>query len=349
MSSDEPSAEQLTKFLFVRQPAPIRERLVRQRGIERALGLSSRFVVNIPQFGSLDASLLFQTVREVFKTHNTQHVTCIDGTVLYVTLEDGAVVIRQSADVKSVPKAILQELMLLSPNRAQRDKALKAIVTGLGVAVPDSVHRLALEIAKAPVTDNLLTPLFGEISDGVTATHARIEQAIKRGQSNVTEVVPRSLAYYLNFCGPLPNGRATDEYLSVVLSDFRKELIKRGVTGGLEIALLGGLSVEITPAPWVTDMQKDTLWEAIEKIDPWRDPFSLLNTLDIALDYLEDDRFHDFARRAAEKLTSPVFECGNKNDGFELLPTFAMLVLDQLNDCPETNTCPPFWKRMCAW
>ncbi len=239
--------------------------------------------------------------------------------------------------------------MLLSPDGQQREAVLREVMTRLSVAIPPGLYSLDATIRSSPLGEKEIVALFQELSEGVSTLQARALESMQKGQPQLHDLVPDSIDYYKWFCGPLPHETGPDDYIKGPLTNYRQELLKRDLAKGLDICVLGGLAVELSPAQWTNVVNNDDLWDAIQSINPWRDPYSLLGALDVALDRMEDSRFSGLARDAAEKLVAPTFQCGKGHDGLELLPIFATLVLNRINDAEELNLCPPYWKRMCAW
>jgi hypothetical protein len=292
---------------------------------------------------------LFRAVRSVFQTGNSQNVDCFEGGALTAILENGVVTIRKVGEETSASRAILRELMLLSLDIQQREAALQEVMKRLGVAIPSRFYSLGATIRSSPLGEDDIAALFQELSEGVSALQARAVESMQKGQPQLDDLVPATANYYAKFCGPLPHETKPDEYIKGTLAEYRRELLKRDLAKGLDVCVVGGLAFELSPAKWTDGVSNDDLWDAIQIINPWRDPYSLLNTFDVVLGRLADRRYDQFAREAAEKLVAPTFQCGKGHDGLELLPLLSALVLNRMNDAEDLNLCPPYWKRMCSW
>jgi hypothetical protein len=350
MRSREPSKQEIAQFLFARQPGVIRQRLSKIAKIEQAVGLSSRFVVNIPTLGSADASELFKAAQAIFQDKTPNTLTCFDGTKLRLELAGDVVTAQKELEDRQGQASVsLRELTVLSLDSEARQARLLEIMDRIGVAAPFQSSVLISAIRSAPLAEDHLVALFRELSDGVQAVHRRAVESMNRGRPKLDDLVPSGRHYYELFGGPIPQDVTPDQYLGDLLPAYRQGLLKRDLAQGLDICVAGGLSPELSPSRWTTDIPNDVLWGAIDGNDPWRDPYSLLNCLEMALGRIKDPRFNDFAKGAAAKLTAAAFVCGKDQDGLELLPLFSALVLDRMNDVEALNLCPPYWKRMCAW
>jgi hypothetical protein len=350
MNSQKIELAELTKFLFVRQPISIRERLARLPRFERQLGVGSRFTVDIPAVGSVDAVLLFEATKKLLSGGDPSPLTCLDGSAIVSGLEQGTVVLRKANAQPSDPQVALRELALLSPHSKQRVHAYKGVIERIGVAAPRECYALRQCIESQLPSNDELTLLLKELSTGVVSTQARIAEAMHTGQPKLGDLVPANIDYYENFCGPVPDeSQSPDDYVAATLAAYRQNLIERDFAKGLDICLLGGLTADLHVAQWISGSPNDQVWEALQHIDPWRDPFSLANAFAIAFQRCDDDRFREFSGESAKKLLAPTFECSKGKDCFELLPIFSSLVLDRLNDTAQLNSSPGYWKRMCAW
>jgi hypothetical protein len=343
------SKEELIAYFVGALPESLHGRVLETPWVRNALNVSSRYVMNLAGWASIDAHHLFTAVSTLFTTGAPQIAYSLDKEALDIMVADDVVVIRQSQREGEEKAAKLPEWMLLSTNREQRLTAWSVLSQRLGPAVPAMLEALPRQLAEAPVDETTLMALIRELSDGVYALQRRSNRAMRDGQPTVEQLVPNVIQYYATFCGPVPTSANVDEYVASSLTVYRSGLVSRDRVQGLDICLMGGLRADLSPIRWVEQFSNDDLWRAFESIDPMRDPYSAVNSLDLALARLEDARFEKFARSAVEKLTTPNFSCGKEHDGYELLALLSTLVLDRLNGIAEMNMQPPFWKRMCAW
>lgn len=345
-----PTAEDVTRFLIARQPAAIRERILQIAEIQQYLGLKSRFVLNIPSLGSLDAYEVFATSRSVLLDGKLRVITTISNEQLHVAMEGGELTIsKQQGEPGGSLKAVLPELMLFAPDGERRRRALAHLADRLSVAASAKVLSVLAAEGRHEIDDEAIGAIFAEMSEGVATHHARAAEALRRGRATVDDLVPRSRQYYELFAGPVPTSRTPDEYLSNELVTYRRALIERHLAKGLKLSLVGGLAACLTSLPWIARFSNDEIWQALQEAEVWLDPYSLLNGFEIALTRLSDPRFEDFARAALAKLIAEEFRLPNGSDGFRLLPLFVRLVLDRINEVPELTSHPSYWRRMCAW
>lgn len=342
------SEQELTSYVLEALPDEVRQRLHKVPWIERALHVSTRYVMHIGGWASVDAHGLFSAVSMLFASGRNETLFSVAGEVLHVELSDDAIEVRHVDEKSPEKRAKLRELMLLSSVREQRLSAWTEVSHRLGPAIPAAFDALATALAASSIDEADLMAVLQELGSGVNALHKRAKLAMRDGQPSLEQLVPTSPDYYVAFCGPFPETETVDDYVTTALCAHRRQLIAREHVQGLDICVIGGLRVDLSPIGWVEDISNDDLWNALGSINPNRDPFSLVNALELALARVSDVRFEQFARSAVEKLTASTFNCGG-HDGYELLPLLSTLVLDQLNNVAGLNTRQPFWKRMCAW
>src|SRR5262249_54815403 len=157
-----------------------------------------------------------------------------------------------------------------------------------------------------------------------------------------------SLTYFERFCGPLLGDMEHEEYFRTVLPQYRTNLIRRDLVGGLDICLQGALRDDLMPGAWTEHLTDDELWEALTACNPWRDPFGFVGALNFALGRQHNERYHHFAEEAVQRLVQEAFPRTDSIDIYELMPLFATLVLNRINTLEDGALRPPCWKRMWA-
>ena len=165
----------------------------------------------------------------------------------------------------------------------------------------------------------------------------------------VIDIIPQSVSYFEQFAGPNPFAKEPETYFQEVLIPYRKALLHRDLSVGLDICCLGALRNDLTPGQWVSDIDNDTIWNALSSSNAKTNPFSLLGALDVTLHRLEDPRFLEFSAEAVAKLSEE--SCGQPDgpDSYKLLQIFSNFVLNGMNLLENGANFPGYWKRMCAW
>ena len=85
------------------------------------------------------------------------------------------------------------------------------------------------------------------------------------------------------------------------------------------------------PSPWMESISDDDVWEALNRVNYWYDPYSLLGVLDFALRRHHDKRFYELAEKVIGILRADTLTDRDGNDVYDLIPVFAQLTLDKLN------------------
>ena len=203
--------------------------------------------------------------------------------------------------------------------------------------------------AKGRSTDAEVSEILAELHEGVAASLHNAVAAFVQGQATVADLVPSDLTYFERFCGPNPGTMDLQTYITEVLPTYRRSLLNRHLSVGLDICLFGALRWDLCPGSWLESLSDDTVWEAVKRINFWHNPYSLLGVLDLALRRHRDKRFHELAEKVVSSLRANTLTDNDGNDVYEVMPMFAELTLDQLNLMEGGVQRAPFWKRMCAW
>ena len=345
---------ELYENLFLEQlPEAIRRKVVTQDPEFAAhCGVGIRHIFVMQPDLRLANNDLFAAVRRVFAAEGEESVQDILGNEVSVAFntEDQNIVVQCSgADAVSQHQYVqVPELALLSPERETRLAVLRDILDRLGPTAND--FRYLLEAIKhRELSDEELSAIFDESSNGVAAFQANLAARLQSGSVFITDLLPPSMSYFERFAGPSPVARDAEAYFHEVLVPYRKGLLDRHLAAGLGLCCLGAIRDDLAPGQWVATMDDGVVWEALSSCDVKGDPFSLLGALDIALYRQGDPRFREFAAEAITKLSDANFGRPDGTDIYRLLPVLAELVLNRINLLENGASYPGYWKRMCAW
>ena len=317
----------------------------------RRCGFETNRVFSIGPDIKLVNSKLFAAAREVFAAKKESVVQDIAGKDVSVDLqsEDQHVVVKWTDDKGVTNQSQIPDLVLLSPNREVRHDALSTMISRLGPTATD-FRELLNNIDSHELTDQELTAIFEESTNGVMAVYDRLVQKMTQGLPlDVSDFIPQSVSYFEQLVGPNPGTREPESYFYDVLVPYRKTLLTRDVRAGLDICCLGALRDDLTPGQWITDLADEAVWNALSSCHPTSNPFSLLGALDVALCRQEDERFREFAATAVATLLDERFGQQHGLDIYSLLQMLYEFVLNRLNLLEKGATYPGYWKRMGAW
>jgi len=330
-------------------PSQIRSRVLSDEAFTSQYdGPLSASVMTIGGKHTFDQRKLLAAVRTVVVGGEPQTLRDLSGSKVIVACENGTVTLTESGKDESSPSFKLPELLVLSARSGDRTDALRRLMTYFGPARPD-FFQLENAAQNRQLTDEEVSTLMKERCEGFTACRANLTKKAQGDQIQVHDLVPESLRYYEGFCGPVPQVADPEEYLKAVLPSVRQQQLTRDLTGGLEICLLGALRDDLMPGSWTLNISDDALWGALQAIDHPTNPFVALGKLDIALTRLHDHRYETLAADMLGQLCQDTLLRPDQVDGYELLPLFAQLTLNQLNQTEGGALHPPFWKRLCAW
>lgn len=329
-------------------PSQIQTRLFVDHAFVSQYGRLSRTAVTIGGRVSIDQRELVATARLLLAGQANQKLKDISGNQVTIMLDRSTVVLKVLGEKGQEQQISLPDLAVLSPSFDQRVQALKRMIESFGPTAPD-FSALMTAAENRELTDEEITDLLEERSAGFASYKVGIEMAHMRDRVELDDIVPDSLLYYEQYCGPDPHLLAPEEYLSSVLPAYRQRLLQRNLRKGLEICLLGALRDDLMPAAWTSHVSDDDMWQALRSIDTRANPFAALGVLDIAITRQHDKRFEALASEVIIELGKDKLLRPDGVDCYEILPLFAQLTLDRINVMEGGALRQPFWKRLCAW
>ena len=317
----------------------------------RHCGFETRRIVSIGPHIKLFDNELFNVSRKVLATNTARSVRDASGRDVLIDFEvkDQSIVVRWSDTEDDAHQAAMPMLALLSPNREARINTLNNVIGSLGPTAPDFRY-IQREIKTRPLNNREFSEIFEEFANGVVALQTTLARKIRRGVPfSGADVVPQSISYFERFCGPDPNGRRPELYLSEVLVPYRKNLLSCNLQIGLDICCLGTLRDDLSPGEWVANIKGDSIWDVLSSCNLKSEPISLLGALDLSLYRQEDPRFREFAADAVSALSDESFSTRNHLDIYRFLKIFIDYVRNRINLLDDGSKYPGYWKRMCAW
>ena len=316
----------------------------------RRLGFVNRTFFSIGADLRIVDSELFAAAREMLAKRRSKTVLDIAGKQISIILKTQTrdVVVQWSNTESVSHERTFPQLALLSPERKVRIDGLRRLINHCG---PTALHfqqlRKNLEVREANHKE--LSAVSDELANGVAALQSNLIRKFTHGMRiNTEEFIPQSVSYYERFAGPSPGTREPESYFREVLVRYRRKLLNQNLNVGLDICCLGALRDDLTPGQWVSDIDDDTIWQALSSCHADSNPFSLLGALDVALYRQGDRRFRDFSEKAVSILLDERLGRKDDLDIYRLLQVTSEFVLNRLNLLENGPNYPGNWKRMCA-
>lgn len=329
-------------------PSQVRTRVLDDHAFVSQYGRMMSTILTIGGIFLVDQVELFAAARRLLAGKGNQALKDVSDRKISLVLDQDAVSLKGANEQGQDVSVALPDLVVLSPNHDHRTQALKRMVDSFGPASRD-FSSLQLMAEGRELTDEEFADLIGERSNGFAAHKTKIEVAHQGDRIQVADIIPDSLHYYEQFCGPNPSLLLPEEYLGVTLPAYRQQLLRRNLVTGLEICLLGALRDDLMPAAWTSNISDDDMWKALEAIDTRANPFASLGVLDIAIIRQHDSRYEALASKVIVELGNATLLRPDGVDCYEILPLFAQLTLDRINVMEGGTLRQPFWKRLCAW
>jgi hypothetical protein len=336
----------LSQSLLIRYPPSIQSALLDDRDFTERLGLDTAHIFTFGKSVSVGNEQLFTAIRSAFRQSEGSRFEDRKRREVRIYVHEGSVEIAALGD--EVPTISVPAFVVLSPNPEDRVEAIKKIIESCGPTARD--FRPQLRAAEArELTNGEVSEILTELHQGVASNIAKAAEAFRNGRATVDDLVPPDLSFFERFCGPNLGASNTQTYLTSVLPEYRKGLLVRNLSLGLDICLLGALRYDLCPGQWTESFSDDEVWEALNKKQFLHDPYSLLGALDLALRRRPDKRFVRLAEDIVAALCADTITDNDGNDVYELMPIFAQLTLQRLSMIEDGVQRAPFWKRMCAW
>ena len=293
---------------------------------------------------------LYNGVRAVLKSNQPAEITTLSGRSAVLNLvEQGGFSIGWSDQDGPEIRIQMPELLVLSPNGADRVKSLQKSIEALGPTSPD-FRDYVDEIRRRELKNNEVSQILGEHLNGVATAQQKLTSKLQTGLFlDAGDFSPKSIGYLERYCGPLPGNVDIETYLEHILIPYRKELIARDFTQGFDICCLGGLRHVLYPGNWIGNYSDDVVWCTLEKLNFKNNPMAALAALDVALHRVHDDRFAHFASLFIERLLDENLGHPSAISVYRLLGMLFAFQLNLIGRLPQASTQPNYWRRMCAW
>ena len=316
----------------------------------RRWGFETRRIFGLEAEVAIVDQQLFAAARYVFSKVESRSIRSTTGNEISVGLDpkDGTIVLTcpgaGSGNRKKMP-----ELALLSPDPKARVAALRVLLERFGPTAPD-LRPLLSDLESREPDEVELSTVFHEATSGVAAVQGALLTRVNLSEPiDILDVLPQDIAYFENFVGPRPEASDPDQYIRDVLIPYRRALLNRDLSRGLDICCLGALRDDLCPGQWTIHLDNDAVWDALSVCSADGSPISLLGALDVALYRQSDARFQEYATLAVTKLCNDRFDQQQYIDYYRLLWIFTRFALNRINLIENGAKQPGFWKRMCAW
>jgi hypothetical protein len=239
------------------------------------------------------------------------------------------------------------DLLICAEDKSTRLRALDEI---LAASSPFFAHGSALRSSAETreLHADEVNEVLEERTSGVSAKWRKIEQSW-HSSIDISTFAPADVRYYAQFCGPVPEGQKSSDYIEDTLRPLRAAQIKENLKVGLKLALWGNVDEKLSPADWFESIDDDDLWAAIEVVDVKTSPFALLGAIDICIGRAYDSRFSKFLEAAISALLKSTMERDDGVDAYDLTVSVARSALGFLHRAEGAASIPPFWKQMCSW
>jgi hypothetical protein len=341
---------ELAEHLATIQPPAIASRIFDNPQFRSRFGIEIKRAISYGGGPAISKRTLHDWVRNLFADQQLQTISALDGQEIRLSLGDGHILISSTADDGTTIEVGSVILMLLSPDRETRQGAFNRLLAEVGPTGPADAAYWRRELDKGPLDDESMEALTDQFGDSSAPHLGRIRRDIATGVLDKRNLVPNSPTYWQRLCGPLPNHVDQETWLAQVFEPHRRGLIDRELARGLDLCLAMNLRDDLSPSRLTAHISNDELWAALQQIQPFEDPFSLLGVVDLASGRAAtDQRFAELSAQAVERLSGETLCRQDGLDVYDFLPALFELALSELQVMPIIALQPAFWRQICAW
>ena len=336
------------RVLLSRLSPLIQDRILKNPKFQKDTGING-LLAPFDVAGNIGLGDLLDTVRKVYTTKEEQIVRNLDGDEVRLSLNEGRAAIIHVGDRAHDKPAARFEFGLLSPDPQTRLKAFRPIPEHLGITGPTSSHWMPI-LEQRPLSNSEISQVHAAIARSVPTWMSTIKDKISNFTQTQADLVPSLAEYFTTLCGPLPNNSSVDDYIRGPLTNHRQALIAEDMLEGMSLVLPGCLRADASVAPLLTRFNDDEVWSAIERLQDYSDPFSLLGLLEIALTRrTTKPEFEVLANKLVEKLCGEALTRRDGLDVYEFFPALVKVSLYHLRGIDGMMTQPPYWHWLCAF
>ena len=329
-------------------PPSIRDRLLNNPEFQKDVGVSG-MAVPFADAGPIWLGNLLDAARKVYDTEQEQTIRSLAGKEVQISFDDGRATISRIADNARDTTLERFEFALLSPDRKIRLEQFGAILRQFGVTGPSVFDWMSI-LECRPLSNSEVAQIHAAIRRSVPKWEAITQDKISTHTLTQADLVPPLRDYFTALCGPFPNGMSVNEYIRGPLTTHRQELIAKNMSEGISLSLPGCLRFDASVASLLSQFTDDDIWNAVERLQRWPDPFTLLGLVEIALARrATKPEFEVLASDLVEKLCGEKLNRGDGSDVYDLFPALVQLSLYHLRRIDGMMMQPPYWHRLCAF
>ena len=335
-------------FSLTALPMTIRGRILNNPEFQKDVGING-LRTPFDDAGRIRLGDLLDIVRKVYATQEEQTVQNLDGDGVQISLKKGPIKIERVGDKVHSDTPPRFEFGLISPDPQTRLEAFRPIPEQLGITGPTSSHWVPI-LEQRPLSNSEISQVHDAIARSVPNWMSIIRDKISTYTLTQADLVPPLAEYFTTLCGPLPHNMSVDDYIRGPLTDHRQSLIAENMLEGMSLLLPGCLRADASIVPILARFTDGEVWNAVERLQDYSDPFTLLGLLEIALARrTTKQEFEVLAHTLVEKLSN---EALTRRDGLDVYDFFPVLVkasLYHLRRIDGMMTQPPYWHWLCAF
>ena len=329
-------------------PMTIQGRILNNPEFQKDVGING-LRAPFDEAGRIRLGDLLDIVRKVYATQEEQTVQNLDGDGVRISLKKGHVKIERVGDKVHGDTPPRFEFGLISPDPQIRLEAFRPIPEQFGVTGPTLSHWVPI-LEQCPLSNSEISQVHDAIVRSVPNWTSGIQDRISTHTLTQADLVPPIAEYFTALCGPLPNNMSVDDYIRGPLTDHRKSLIAENMLEGMSLLLPGCLRADASIVPMLARFTDEEVWNAVEQLQDYSDPFTLLGLLEIALARrAAKQEFEVLAGRLVSKLCEKVLPRRDGSDIYDFFPVLVKVSLYHLRHIDGMMLQPPYWHWLCAF
>ena len=338
----------LVQSAFEHVPPLIRETLINQRDFCEKYEFKADATIVFSDTGiSIQRSILFEAVRDVFAKRSEVIVTDVNGSDWRIFLNAEEEKHPQILIFNNGQQHILPDYFIaLSPDSATRLRWLEETATDVNLPV-DATTIWRNILSERSLEDGEVDLFHREIRDTPTYIARLIRGEIQKGRIDISSLVPPSQRYFTRLIGEYDGSSSIRDYATGAGKSFMEGLLGGRTYDGLLSSLFLSSHSALTAEINVEHLDDENIIRAFEFLIEQGDKLSQLGAVEVGLRILPN-------RPKIEALLVRLVKLIRDDDidkitsEFKLFSTLFILVDGELSRTRMFSNVPPFFRRLAS-
>ena len=330
-----------------RLPPTIRNTLLEEKDFRDKYGFKTDDVIVLKGSDvSIEGSVLFSAIREVFSEVTERRLTDTDGrewTIKNAAKDGDPPTLVISADGQKIN---LPDFAALSPESAIRLRSLDEAASDLNLPAK-AKDTWSNVLSERALEDEEIDQLHSEFRDTPVYAERSIRSDIEAGQSSIKSLVPASRRYYERLVGVYDGSKSIRNFARGTGRKFIEQIFKWRPYDGFLLSLFLSSHSAMTAEITIDHLGSEDLVRAFDLLEKQGDRLSQLGAIEVGLRTLpERPEIEPYIIRLVETVRDDNVEDSSK--GLKLFSALFILVDGVLSKTRLMSAEPPFYRRLAS-